>query len=146
MLSIKGLIRFIDRAFLLKLLYLALLYSLVPVGEMSLLLYLKPYLGSYMLLSAVLFCSLVGVGIAWRLIVTSLRVVEDEVADGGYPAEGFACLAGSLIAGLLLITPGFVTSAAGLLLSLAFVRRGIGRSVVTKHENRLRELYEYMKL
>ena len=146
MLSIKGLINFIDRRFLLKTLYLALLYSLVPFGEIALLLYLKTYFGSYLLLAVVLATGLLGICIAWRQIVLALQSMRHQVDEGRYPEDGFAELAGSLFTGLLLVTPGFVTDVLGLLLIVAIIRRGVGRLITSKLEVRLKELYEYMKL
>jgi UPF0716 protein FxsA len=146
MLSIKSLTHLIDRGFLVKLLYLALLFSLVPVGEIALLLYLKSYLGIYMLLAIVLITGLVGMLIAWRQIARALHAIRRQVAAGEYPRDGFASLAGSLFAALLLIIPGFITDGLGVLLIFGVLRRGVGRIVASKHEERLKELYEYMKL
>jgi UPF0716 protein FxsA len=146
MLSMKGLIRIVDRTFLLRALYLALFYSLVPVGEIALLLYLKPYFGNYFLLALILFTELLGAVVAWRLIAKALRTVKEQMADGRYPSEGFAELAGSLLAGLFLVTPGFATVVLGLFLVISIVRRGVGRLMTSKMEHRLKELYEYMKL
>ena len=146
MLSMKGLIRIVDRTFLLRALYLALFYSLVPVGEIALILYLQPYFGNYFLLALILFTELLGAIVAWRLIAKALQSVKEQMNDGRYPAEGFADLAGSLLAGLFLVTPGFATAAFGLLLVMSIVRRGIGKLVTSKMEHRLKELYEYMKL
>ncbi len=142
----KGLIRIVDRTFLLRALYLTLLYSLVPFGEIALLLYLKRYFGNYLLLAVVLFAGLFGGTIAWRLITRALRTVKEQMSAGRYPTEGFAELAGSLFAGLLLVTPGFATNGLGLILVVAVFRRGVGRLITQKMENRLKELYEYLKL
>lgn len=146
MLSTKGIMRIVDRGFLLKVLYSLLLYSLLPVGEIALILYLRAYVNGYLLLSAVLASGLIGAGIAWRLISGSLRAVGEKVQSGAYPREEFAFLAGSFVAGVLLVTPGFITDALGLLFTLPVIRHSVGAAVVAKWEPRLKELYEYMKL
>ncbi|MBN1687011.1 MAG: FxsA family protein, partial [Spirochaetales bacterium] len=132
MLSTKGLMRIIDRSFLLKALYLLLLYSLVPVGEIALMLYLKPFVGSYLLIALVLFTGLLGGGVAWRLVSSSLQALGDRVRAGSYPREDFSLLAGSLIAGILLVTPGFITDVLGFLFALRFFRRATGNLVTAK--------------
>jgi len=146
MLSTKGIMRIVDRGFLLKALYMVLLYSLIPVGEIALVLYLRAYLNGYLLIASVLASGLVGAGIAWKLVSVSLRAVSVRVQAGAYPREEFAFLAGSLVAGLLLVTPGFVTDAAGLLFTLPVLRQVIGSAITSRWETRLKELYEYMKL
>ncbi len=146
MLSTKGLMRIVDRGFLLKALYLLLLYSLLPVGEIALILYLKPFLGAYLLIALVLFTGLLGATIAWRLVSSALRAVADTVRSGAYPREEFSLLAGSFVAGILLVTPGFITDFAGLLFILPVFRRATGTLITSKLEERLKELYEYMKL
>ncbi len=146
MLSTKGLMRIVDRGFLMKALYLTLLYSLVPVGEIALVLYLRRYWDGYLLIAVVLLSGLIGAGIAWKLISESLQAVSDRVRDGAYPAEEFSFLAGSIFAGLLLVTPGFVTDFAGLLFILPVFRRVVGSVIAARLEPRLKELYEYLKL
>ena len=146
MLSTKGLMRIVDRGFLLKALYIALLYSLVPVGEIAFILYLKSFFSSYILVAFILFTGLSGVLFAWRLISLSLKTLSARVSSGSYPGEEFALLAGSLIAGLFLVTPGFITDLLGLLLVLPVIRRAIGSVVTSRMEGQLKELYEYMKL
>jgi UPF0716 protein FxsA len=146
MLDTKGLMRIIDRGFLLKALYLALLYSLVPVGEIAFILYLRSFFGSYLLVAAVLFTGLFGVAVTWKLISSSLRALGARVRSGSYPDEEFALLAGSLITGLFLVTPGFITDVIGLLFVLPVIRRSGGGAIAMRMEGRLKELYEYMKL
>ena len=146
MLDTKGLMRIIDRGFLLKALYLALLYSLVPVGEIAFILYLRSFFGNYLLVAAVLFTGLFGVAVTWKLISSSLRALSARVRSGSYPDEEFALLAGSLITGLFLVTPGFITDVIGLLFVLPVIRRAVGRAMAMRIEGRLKELYEYMKL
>ena len=138
--------RIIDRGFLLKALYLALLYSLVPVGEIAFVLYLKTFFSNNLLVAAVLFTGLLGVAVTWRLVSSSLRALNARVRSGSYPGKEFALLAGSLLTGLFLVTPGFITDLVGLLFVLPVIRRSTGGAITMRIEGRLKELYEYMKL
>ena len=142
----KGLMRIMDRGFLLKALYLLLLYSLIPVGEIALLLYIKRFLGNYRLLALILSTGLLGIGISWRQVVSALDSLDERVHSGEYPADEFAILAGSLIGAVLLVTPGLVTDTLGLFLVFPVGRRMVGRIVTVRMEDRLKEFYEYMKL
>jgi UPF0716 protein FxsA len=142
----KALVRLVDRAFLLKVLYLALFYSLVPIAEIVLILYLRPHLGNYLLLAAVVSTGLLGLGIAWRQTVKALGSLREQIKSGFYPADEFAYLAGALLGSLLLLTPGFITDILGLFFFLPVIKRSVGRVVTGKIDDRLKELYEYMKL
>lgn len=142
----KILIKFVDRGFILKVLYLLLLFSALPIGEIALLLYLKDLLGTYLLLSAVAVTSLAGVGLAFVQIRAILADIRAQINDGSYPAAGFVALAGAFAGSVLLIAPGFVSDFLGLLLMLPSFRLMIGRAVTAGMKDRLKELYEYLKL
>ena len=146
MISMKGLIRFVDRNFLLKFLYLSLFYSLIPLGEIALILYLRRYIGFYLLIAAISSTGLLGLGFAWRQISSALGRLRAQVHDGTYPVDEYTDLAGAVVCGLLLLTPGFVTDFFGLLFFFPFLRRLAGRRITKKMDARLKELYEYLKL
>ena len=146
MIGMRNLIRFVDRNYLLKFLYLSLFYSLVPLGEMVLILYLRNYVGLYLLIAAICATGLLGLGFAWRQISTVLGRLKAQVHDGQYPAHEYADLAGAIVGSILLLTPGFVTDFLGLMFFFPFLRRAVGRRVTRKMDGRLKELYEYLKL
>ncbi|MAG13503.1 MAG: hypothetical protein CMN78_02785 [Spirochaetales bacterium] len=142
----KGLIRFVDRSFLLRFLYLSLFYSLVPLGEIVLILYLRRYVGFYLLLAGITSTGLLGLGFAWRELSAVLVRLRAQVHDGTYPGEEYTDLAGAVIGSLFLLTPGFVTDFFGLLFLFPLLRRVIGRHITRRMDGRLKELYEYLKL
>lgn len=146
MLSMKGLMRITDRSFLLKTLYLLLFCSLIPVGEVALLLIIEDFFGHFLLLALLLSTGLLGAAISWRYVVSALKALKERARGGVYPAEEFATLAGSLICAVLLITPGLITDVFGLLFVFPVLRRAIGRTVTSRMEHQLKEFYEYMKL
>ena len=146
MLSMKALIRFLDRGFLLRSLLLLMLYSLVPFGESFLLLMLNAYLGIYLLLAMVASSTLLGFFLIVRPITAILAEIDKSVEAGYFPDEPFAMLAGTLVSAVLLLTPGFVTDTIGLLIFLPFLRRWVGRLITKRMDSRLKGLYEYIKL
>jgi UPF0716 protein FxsA len=146
MLSMKALMRFLDRGFLMRMLLLVMLYSLVPFGECYLLLVLGEYLSTYLLLALVAGTALLGMLGMIRPVAGALQAVHTSIDEGYYPEEPFALLAGTLMAGVLLVTPGFVTDALGMLMFVPFVRRAVGGIITSRMRSRLKELYEYIKL
>ena len=146
MLSMKVLIQFLDRGFVLKVLFLIMLCSLLPVADIFLLLYIRDYIGIYLLVALVASTGLLGLLFAYQQIRAILQALRTSVDDGRYPRMEFMNLAGALVASLLLLTPGFVTDLLGILLFLPLLRVFVGRSVNRRMEGRLKELYEYLKL
>ena len=146
MLSMKILMRFVDRGFVFKTLYLILLVSAVPIGEIALLLYLESFVGTYLLLALVAATGLIGILVAFRQIRSILAAIRKRTDSGEYPEEEFVDLAGALLGSVLLVTPGFVSDVFGLLLILPFLRRLAGRLVTVRMRDRLKEVYEYLKL
>lgn len=146
MLSMKALMRFLDRGFLLRALYLVMLYSLVPFGECVLLLIVEDYVGGYIILAIVAATAILGLLLVIRPLTHTLEAVHASIDDGAYPAEPFALLAGTLVSAVLLLTPGLVTDVLGLICLIRFVRRAVGRGITHRMSDRLNELYEYIKL
>ncbi len=140
------LFRFLDRDFLFKLIFLMLLYSLVPLAEIFLFIYLSPLIGNFLILALAAIIGLIGVLIAARQITTLLKSLKEKIKNGQYPGQEFVDLAGILVGSLFLLTPGFITDFFGFLLLVPPIRRGFGRLIVRRMESRLTELYEYLRL
>ncbi|SRR6056297_606711 len=146
MLEIRSLMRFLDSGFILRILYLILLFSLVPIADMYVLLQLVELVPKHILMAVVTATGVFGLFLVFLVIRSVLETMHGRIKDGYYPGVEFFELAGLLIAGVLLITPGFVGDVVGLLLLLPALRRAIGRLVAGSMEERFKELYEYLKL
>jgi UPF0716 protein FxsA len=140
------LFRFLDRDFLFKLIFLLLLYSLVPLSEIVLFIYLSQLIGQYLILALAAIIGLVGVLVAARQITIILKKLKSKIKKGEYPGQEFIDLAGILIGSVFLLTPGFITDFVGFLLLIPPVRVALGRLIVRRMEGRLKELYEYLRL
>ena len=138
--------RFLDSGFILRILYLILLFSLVPIADMYVLLQLVELVPKHILMAVVTATGVCGLFLVFLVIRSVLETMHGRIKDGYYPGVEFFELAGLLIAGVLLITPGFVGDVVGLLLLLPALRRAIGRLVAGSMEERFKELYEYLKL
>ena len=123
-----------------------MLYSLIPIGEFYLLIVISGYIGSYLTIAAVAATALLGLAITSKSLTVVLREVHLRIESGTYPEEALKHLAGTLIAGVLVITPGVVTELVGFLFFIPILRRVIGTAAVKPMQSRLKELYEYVKL
>jgi UPF0716 protein FxsA len=142
----KAMLRLLDRTFVTKLLILGLLYSLVPLAEIFLLIYLGNLIGYYFTLALAAFAGLVGMLVALREFRKNLQALREKTRRGTVPAQEFVNLISVLAASILLLTPGFITDTLGFLLFVPAVRNAWGRWVLSKTRTDLKELYEYMKL
>ena len=146
MLDIRVVLRFLDRDFIVRLLFLMLLYSIVPLGEIFLFLYLGELVGNYLVLAVAAIVGLAGVLIAMRQVQGILLRLKVKIKQGIYPGKEFIDLAGILIGSIFLLTPGFVTDLLGFLLFIPPLRDALGRAITKRLDRNLKEIYEYLKL
>ena len=146
MTELRLLFRFLDREFLFRLLFALLLYSIVPLSEIFLFLWLGELVGNYLILAVAAVVGLVGVLIAMREVRVTLERLRARIRRNEYPGREFMDLAGILVGGLLLLTPGFITDFVGFLLFLPFFRRAVGGAITRRLDRSLREVYEYLRL
>ncbi len=146
MLSNRTLIKLLEPATVLKLIFLLLLISLVPIGETLLIMYLGGRIGRFLTLAVAASTAALGLLFGVPRIRRIIFAIKEEVRQGDYPGEGFAEFAGALFATILLILPGFVTDFFGLIFLLPLLRRAVGRGISGPMKPRLKELYEYLKL
>lgn len=139
-------LRFLDRDFVIRLLFLMLLYSIVPLCEILLFLYLGEIAGNYLVLAVAAVVGLVGVLIAMRQVQGLLVRLKVKIRQGLYPGKEFVDLAGIFLGSVFLLTPGFITDLAGFLLFLPPIRGAIGRAVARRLDGKFKEIYEYLKL
>jgi UPF0716 protein FxsA len=102
---------------------LFLLFAAVPLVDLWLLLRLARALGPWATLALIVVTSLLGAWLARREGLRVLRAWQRAVAEGRMPEEGLISAGLVLVGGVLLITPGVITDAAGLALLVPPVRR-----------------------
>jgi UPF0716 protein FxsA len=142
----KAMLRLLDRTFVTKLLILGLLYSLVPLAEIFLLIYLGNLIGYYFTLALAAFAGLVGMLLALQQLRKNLGGLKAKIRRGVFPTQEFINLTGILAASILLLTPGFITDTLGFLLFVPALRDRLGNLILRKTRTNLKELYEYLKL
>ncbi len=146
MVNVSVILRFFDRSFIIKLLMLALLYSLVPLSEIFLLIYLGGIIGNYLTLALAASTGLIGMLFALLEFQKNLSLLKQKIKDGIYPGMEFITLTGVLAGGLLLLTPGFITDLLGFSLFIPIIRNSAGKFFISKTKDSFKEIYEYLKL
>ena len=144
--SVRFFIRFFDRDFVVKVLFLVLLYSLLPLAEIVLILFVGDIIGKYLTLALAASSGLIGVLVAVRQLRGLLDTARGKIRSGVYPGAEFVEIAGIVVGSVLLMTPGFITDTMGLVMFIPAVRRAVGRLITRRLERRLTEVYEYLRL
>ncbi len=95
---------------------LFLIFALVPVAELSVLIYVGSHIGTLNTITIILLTAVVG---AYMVRLEGLGIlyrIQTDIAEGVFPAEELVNGAMILVAGALLLTPGFFTDIAGFLM------------------------------
>ncbi|MCL7971809.1 MAG: FxsA family protein [marine benthic group bacterium] len=108
---------------------LILLFTLVPLLELSLLLRIGAWLGTWPTVWLVIVTGVIGAWLARREGVRTWQRVRAEAAAGRVPGEGLLHALLVFLAGVVLVTPGVLTDAAGLLLLFRPTREIVARRI-----------------
>lgn len=108
---------------------LFLLFTLVPLVELYLLVWLAGFIGFWPTLGIVMTTAGLGAFFAKREGLKVLRAWQRALAELRVPEEGLTSALLVLAAGIFLITPGVLTDLAGLLLLLPPVRRRVAAAL-----------------
>lgn len=101
------------------------LFILVPLLEMYLLIKVGSVIGAMPTILLVVFTAIVGVALLRAQGITTLQRVQQSLARGEVPALEMLEGAVLLVGAVLLLTPGFLTDAVGLLCLVPRFRRYI---------------------
>jgi UPF0716 protein FxsA len=107
--------------------FLVALFIAVPLVEIAVIIKVGEWLGVVNTIALLLAISILGAWLVKRQGVGLVRRVQAELAAGRMPASALVDGALLLVAGTMLLLPGFVTDAVGLLLLLPPVRAGVRR-------------------
>ena len=136
----------LDSGFILKTALLLLLLSLLMIGEIYLIQFISEFWGTYFTLAITALTGLVGLGFSFRDVLVLIKAVKAGSAAGSYPEKELILLSGSIIGGILLLIPGFLTDCLGFLGFFPVVRGLYGRLFTRNRRGNMNELYEYLKL
>ncbi|MCA1671864.1 MAG: FxsA family protein [Actinobacteria bacterium] len=117
---------------------LALIFIIVPIVELAVIIQVGQELGVLPTLALLLAVSFGGAWLVKREGLGVWRRFRHQVQSGVVPAREVADGVMIILAGALLLTPGFVTDLFGLLLLLPPVRAAVRASTVARIAGRLR--------
>ncbi|MGO9307473.1 MAG: FxsA family protein [Spirochaetia bacterium] len=146
MTTARLLLLFFDRDYLFKLILALLAWSLVPLGEIFLFIYLGGLIGNSLVLILAAVAGAAGVLVGALQARRAAAFLRAALARGSHPGRDAADVAGLFASALLLITPGFVTDAAGFLLLVPPLRAWLARRIAAVLKSRARDVYDRLRL
>jgi UPF0716 protein FxsA len=112
--------------------WLFLAFVAVPIIEIALFIQVGGAIGLWPTLGIVVLTALVGTWLARTQGLQALARLQRALAAGADPVGPLADGAAVLVAGVLLLTPGFFTDALGLVLLVPALRSGLFR-LIARH-------------
>lgn len=100
-------------------------FILVPLAELLVIIELGSRIGYLYTIVLLLLISLVGAALAKRQGYAAVARIQDDIQHGRMPGDSLIDGALILAGALLLLTPGYITDAVGLLLMLPPVRHPV---------------------
>ena len=118
--------------------YLLMLFTLVPLAELALLIWIGSHTSVLFTIGLVLVTGVVGASLArwqgWRTV----QRIQNELRAGRMPADAMVDGLLIVVAGAVLITPGVLTDAAGFALLVPPLRQIIKRQVAASLKRHIR--------
>lgn len=108
---------------------LILLFTLTPLVELAILIYLGTLIGILYTVLIVVVTGVVGAALARNQGLATLSRIRGSLEEGVIPSKELFEGALILVGGLLLLTPGIITDIAGFSLLVPQTRRIVGRYV-----------------
>ncbi len=136
----------IEKDFLFRMIFALLLYSLVPLAEIVFFIYLTTLIRNWLVLVVAVLVGLPGVLVAQYQLHEILPRLRGRIQKREYPASELAELLGILVAGVFLVTPGFLTDVMGYVLLVPSLRAALARTLARKLQKEFRDAFDFLKL
>lgn len=114
---------------------LFLIFVIIPIIEIYLLIEVGSRIGTLNTIIVIFLTAIVGASMVQHQGLGVMRRMQQNINEGVSPAEEMVNGVMLLIAGILLITPGFFTDAIGFLMVIPFTRnliKKIARRIIDK--------------
>jgi len=118
---------------------LFLLFLIVPLAELYLLIHVGRVIGAGWTILLVILTAAVGAALARAEGLRTVAAIQSSLVAGRTPTNELIEGAMILVAGLTLLTPGFITDAIGLLILFPPTRRPIRRWLVAQLKRHARD-------
>lgn len=124
---------------------LILLFTLVPLIELSLLIEIGRQIGLFSTIAIVIITGIIGAYLAKYEGFRVIYRIRQDMSQGRIPAEGLLDGVIILAGGLLLLTPGLITDVIGFLALIPLSRHYIKQYLKRKFKQKIdsREIYTY---
>ncbi|MDO7084233.1 FxsA family protein [Pseudocolwellia sp. AS88] len=109
--------------------FLFLLFIIIPIIEITLLINIGEVIGAWPTIAIVIITAWLGAKNVRQQGLATMQSVQTKMAQGEMPSAEIVTGLMLMVAGVLLVTPGFVTDILGLLLLVPSVRKALGASV-----------------
>ena len=119
---------------------IALLFVVLPIVEISVAIQVAHHIGGLNTVALLLLFSIAGFWLARLEGFSVLRRIQDQLENRTVPTNELIEGALVFVAGLLLVVPGFVTDALGLLLLFPLSRHLAGRGLKHRFGVRVRRI------
>jgi UPF0716 protein FxsA len=116
---------------------LIVLFVLVPIAEITVLIQVGQEIGVLETLALMVVVSIVGAWLVKREGVGVWRRAQRQIDAGVVPGRELVDAALIMLAGALLLTPGFLSDCLGILLLLPPVRAGLRRFAIARMRKRV---------
>ncbi|MCH1414229.1 MAG: FxsA family protein [Glaciecola sp.] len=110
---------------------LFILFVVMPIAEIAVLINIGEIIGGWNTVLLVILSAMLGAFLVKREGIATLAQAQFKMQKGELPAKELGSGLLLLVAGVLLVTPGFITDIFGLLLTLPFTRNRIGEVLFT---------------
>ena len=114
---------------------LFIFFIIIPIIEITVLMQVGAVLGVWPTIAIVILTAWVGAKYVRQQGIATLNSVQTKMAQGQMPSDEIVTGLVLLVAGVLLVTPGFVTDFLGLSLLIPAVRQAIAGSVANEQDN-----------
>ncbi len=111
---------------------LPFLLLVVPIVEIGTFLAIGDKIGIAATLGMILVTAIIGTALLRHQGLSLINKIQTEMNEGRLPGRALGDGAMILVAGILLLTPGFVTDSIGFLLFVPFVRGAIWKFISTR--------------
>jgi UPF0716 protein FxsA len=111
---------------------LFLLFAILPIIEIALLINVGEQIGGWNTVIIVIITAFAGAHLVRQQGLSTLMQAQHKMQDGAMPGQEMAEGLLLVIAGVLLVTPGFITDGFGFLLILPMTRPVIAKALLRK--------------
>lgn len=116
---------------------LFLLFAILPIIEIALLVNLGEIVGGWNTVAIVIITAFIGAHLVRQQGVQTLATAQNKMRMGEMPGQEMAEGLLLLVAGVLLVTPGFITDGIGFLFSMPLSRPVIAKALMKQFGHKI---------